>query len=223
MERFFDTVAKVLVEHDAIVDKFVGDEVIGIFVPALAGEVHAARTIEAARVLLTRTGNAGDAPSVPIGAGVHAGIAFVQSIGSGPHVELTVMGDTVNVTARLASAAGAGEILVTVQAVSAAGFDDVVSDRRELALRGISKPVSVVVMRARKEAAAGSCPGVATLMADARLTKRRLRCPLRLEGGSRREHGGTRAPHRVIAAFVRLTRKREGIGRPSGQSDSVGR
>ena len=30
-----------LIEHEAVVDKFVGDEVIGIFIPALAGENHA--------------------------------------------------------------------------------------------------------------------------------------------------------------------------------------
>ena len=54
MERFFDIAAEVLVEHDAIVDKFVGDEIIGIFVPALSGDLHAARAIAAARTLLVR-------------------------------------------------------------------------------------------------------------------------------------------------------------------------
>jgi adenylate cyclase len=149
MERFFDIAAEVLVEHDAIVDKFVGDEVIGIFVPALAGGLHAAAAIQAARALMDRTGNAGANPSIPIGAGVHTGIAFVGSIGSGPHVELTAMGDTVNVAARLASAAGAGEILVTAEAASAARFDDIELERRELALKGKLRPTSVIVITAQ--------------------------------------------------------------------------
>src|SRR5881296_3324741 len=43
---------RILVEHDAIVDKFVGDEVIGIFIPALAHDAHAARAIAAGLALL---------------------------------------------------------------------------------------------------------------------------------------------------------------------------
>ena len=153
MERFFDIAAEVLVEHDAIVDKFAGDEAIGIFVPALAGELHAARAIEAAQVLLARTRSVAELPWIAVGAGVHSGIAFVGSIGSGTHVELTAMGDTVNVAARLASAAGAGEILVTVEAMSAARLHDDELDRRELALKGISRTVSVFVISANSEAA----------------------------------------------------------------------
>jgi adenylate cyclase len=146
MERFFDTAAVVLVDHDAIVDKFVGDEVIGIFVPALTGQEHAARAIQAARSLMTATGNDGTAPWVPIGAGVHTGVAFVGSIGSGPHVELTAMGDPVNVAARLASAAGAGEILVTTDAAEAARLDGTGIERRDLALKGKSSLTSVLVL-----------------------------------------------------------------------------
>ncbi len=146
MERFFDTAAVVLVDHDAIVDKFVGDEVIGIFVPALTGELHAARAIEAARALMRATGNDGASPWVPIGAGVHTGIAFVGSIGSGPHVELTAMGDPVNIAARLASAAGAGEILVTTQAAEAGQLDGTGLEQPTLALKGKSSLTSVLVL-----------------------------------------------------------------------------
>jgi len=145
MERFFDAAARVLVDHDAIVDKFVGDEIIGIFVPALTGELHAQRAIQAARALMTETGNDGVEPWVPIGAGVHTGVAFVGSIGSGPHVELTAMGDPVNVAARLASAARTGEILVTVDAAHAARIDDVEVERRALVLKGKTHPTTVLV------------------------------------------------------------------------------
>ena len=148
MEQFFDVAADVLVDHDAIVDKFVGDEIIGIFVPALAGDAHAARAITAARALMARTRNPDGSPWVPIGAGVHTGIAFVGSIGSGPHVELTAMGDPVNVAARLASAAGAGEILVTTDAARAGQIETAGLERRDLALKGKSNPVSVLVLAA---------------------------------------------------------------------------
>ena len=56
MGRFHDTATDVLVDHDGIVDKFVGDEIIGIFVPAMASPQHAARAVDAARALLAATG-----------------------------------------------------------------------------------------------------------------------------------------------------------------------
>ena len=117
MDRFFEIAAKVLVRHDAIVDKFVGDEVIGIFVPGFSGKQHAAQAIAAGHDLL-RTMVEREA-GIPIGVGVHSGIAYVGAVGEGSHVELTAMGDPVNVTARLASAAGAGEMLVTAAAAAA--------------------------------------------------------------------------------------------------------
>ena len=108
------------IEHEAIVDKFVGDEVIGIFIPALAGGNHAGQAIEASLDLLRATGHETDAPWAPIGIGVNTGEAFVGVVGTADHVEFTALGDNVNITARLASAAGAGEVLVTRAAANAA-------------------------------------------------------------------------------------------------------
>jgi adenylate cyclase len=147
MGSFYDTATNVLVRHDAIVDKFVGDEVIGIFVPSMAGYRHARRAIDAAVELLGRTGHGMNAPPwLPVGVGVNTGQAYVGAVGEGPDTELTAMGDTVNTTARLASAAGAGEILVTATAATNAdlvGFD---VERRTLALKGKSEPVEVQVL-----------------------------------------------------------------------------
>lgn len=49
MDRFYDTAAEAVFEHDGIVDKFVGDELVAMFYPLLAGTRHAARGIDAAR------------------------------------------------------------------------------------------------------------------------------------------------------------------------------
>jgi adenylate cyclase len=149
MGRFYDTATDVLVTRDAIVDKFVGDEVIGIFVPAMAGENHARRAVDAAVELLRRTGHgAAGGPWVPVGAGVNTGQAYVGAIGEGPDTELTAMGDTVNTTARLASEAGAGEILVTTTAAANAGLSSAALERRSLSLKGKSLPTDVLVLDA---------------------------------------------------------------------------
>jgi adenylate cyclase len=145
MDRFFRTATEVLIARDAIVDKFVGDEVIGIFVPALAGERHAARAVDAGRALLAATGHGSEA-WLPVGAGVNTGIAFVGTVGDGDRVDFTVLGDAVNVTARLASSAGAGELLVTVPAAEAAMVNMAGVAHRSLFLKGKTQPTTVVVL-----------------------------------------------------------------------------
>jgi len=148
MGRFYDTAAKVLMEHDAFVDKFVGDEIIGIFVPALASEAHARRGVDGAMALLRATGHgSAGGPWVPVGVGINTGTAYVGSIGEGDDTELTAMGDMVNVTARLSSVAGAGEALVTVAGAEAAGLEPGL-EHRTLTLKGKSEPVEVVVLLA---------------------------------------------------------------------------
>lgn len=149
MGRFYDTATAVLVNYDAFVDKFVGDEIIGIFVPAMATEAHAERAIDAARALLRQTGHTDTSePWVPIGVGVNTGIAYVGSIGEGPDTEMTAMGDVVNTTARLASVAGVGEILVTAAAAASAGLSGDALERRSLPLKGKSESTDVLVLTA---------------------------------------------------------------------------
>ena len=146
MSRFFEVASDVLVEHEAIVDKFVGDEVVAIFIPALTGN-HAAQAVSAGIALLRATGHPDD-PWLPIGIGVNTGIAYVGAMGSGENVEMTAMGDAVNVAARLGGSAGGGELLVSAASAAAAGVDGSAVERRRLALRGKSEPTDVVVLLA---------------------------------------------------------------------------
>ena len=124
LDRFYTTASKVVFDHDGTVDKFVGDELVATFFHLLSGERHAAKGIEAAEALLRATGHAdAGGPWVPIGAGVHTALVWFGAVGRGERVELTAVGDAVNTTARLASMATAGEILVTTDAATAANLD----------------------------------------------------------------------------------------------------
>ncbi len=149
LDRFYDIAARVLVAHDGIVDKFVGDEVVGIFIPALAHDEHPAHTIDAARALLDATGHGDpDGPWLPVGVGVATGIAFVGSVGETHTAAMTALGDIVNVTARLASAAGPGEILVNERAAERGHLETGSLERRSLALKGKTQPTNVYVVHA---------------------------------------------------------------------------
>jgi adenylate cyclase len=147
LDRFYDVAAKAIIDYDGFIDKFVGDEVVSVFAPLLAGEQHAARAIEAAQALLRKTGHdAPEGPWVALGAGVHTGVAWMGAVGEGPHTALTPVGDAVNVTARLAALAQPGEILITADAASAAGVGDGL-ERRVLDLRGKQQQTEVVALQ----------------------------------------------------------------------------
>jgi adenylate cyclase len=149
LNRFYEIAARVLVEREAVVDKFVGDEVVGLFVPGMSGADHAAKAIDASRALLAATGHgSADAPWVPVGAGVHTGVAFVGSIGDHEVTDFTALGDAVNTAARVASMADVGETLVTRDAANSAGRRHHDGEWRHLELRGRAEPVDVLVMRA---------------------------------------------------------------------------
>jgi adenylate cyclase len=148
MSRFDGTAAKVVDSRDGIVDKFVGDEVIALFIPGLAGDDHAADAIAAGRELLTETGNAGDGVWIPVGAGVHTGIAYVGTVGEGDAHDFTALGDAVNTTARLASSAGPGELLVSSAAATASALDTAGLEARTLSLRGRDETVDAWVLAA---------------------------------------------------------------------------
>jgi adenylate cyclase len=149
MDRFFATATQVLMEHEAFVDKYVGDEVMAFFIPAFTDEQHAQRAIEAGQALLAAVA-ASETP-LPVGAGLNSGVAFIGTVGSEDKVEFTAMGDPVNVGARLASAAGEGELLVSMATVQSAGLDAAGLEHRSLELKGKTGPTEVVVLHASAE------------------------------------------------------------------------
>jgi adenylate cyclase len=147
LDRFYTVATKVVFDRAGTVDKFVGDELVAMFFPLMSGNRHAAQAVAAARALLVETGHgSATGPWVPVGAGVHTAVTWFGAVGQGQRVELTAVGDPVNTTARLASLAAAGEILVTTAAAKAAGLDPGL-ERRELELKGKQAVTEVVSLR----------------------------------------------------------------------------
>jgi adenylate cyclase len=145
LNRFYTVASEAVFAHNGIVDKFVGDELVAVFPPVYDAR-HAVRAVEAARSVLRATGHADPGgPWVPIGAGVHTGRVWFGAVGEGTHIEVTVVGDAVNIAARLASEARAGEILVSAYTAAAAGLDPDL-ERRSLALKGKQLETEVVTI-----------------------------------------------------------------------------
>ena len=154
VQRFYLRAAKAIDDNDGLIDKFLGDGIMVLFVPVVAGGQHARHAIEAGEALLTAVGD----PilvkgGVRVGVGVHTGDAFVGAIGIDDKLDFTALGDTVNVAARLGSVAGPDELLVSDAAWNAAGRPEPL-ERKQLEVKGREAPLDVVVVRAGQAAAA---------------------------------------------------------------------
>lgn len=146
--RFFRATTKVLYERGALVEKLAGDGITAFFTPGFSGDVHALCAVESAREIIKVVAHQGpEEPALPVGIGVHTGVAFVGSIKSeSGAAEIAVLGDAANIGARLASLAGIGEILASRAAALAAGLEPGGYETRRLTLKGRSEPVEAWVL-----------------------------------------------------------------------------
>jgi adenylate cyclase len=154
IDRFYRAATDILIETNAWIEKLIGDEVTGLFIPGFAGPQHARLAVESAQAILQATGHGSpEGPWIPVGVGVHTGTAYVGAVGKeGGMTDITALGDAVNTAARLAANAGPGEILVSEQSWNAAGSGSGLgvegAEVRQLQLKGRSEPVEVRVLRA---------------------------------------------------------------------------
>ncbi len=93
--------------HGGIVDKFVGDDVMGVFGVPIATSADAANALAAGRALMAeidawnRKRRSAGRRTVSIGVGIHYGEVFAGVIGDGERLEFTVIGDAVNTARRI--------------------------------------------------------------------------------------------------------------------------
>ena len=95
--------------HEGIVDKFIGDSAMLVFGVPSPRPNDARRALNCALALLAGTPGGwardlettGESGAIEIGIGLHAGDAFCGAVGDEARLEFAVLGDTVNVAARL--------------------------------------------------------------------------------------------------------------------------
>jgi adenylate cyclase len=140
MNRFYGDATRVIVQH-GIVDKLIGDEVMGLYIPGLTADGRYVDAMVADAITLLKTVGYGTktGPTLQVGIGLAVGPAFVGILGEGEVRDFTALGDVVNVAARLQGQAKGGEIVMTsavAEAAGVAGGFDVT-----LVVKGKSEPV----------------------------------------------------------------------------------
>ena len=145
-----------------VVDKFVGDDAMIVFGFPEPASDDVDRAVACGRDVLARVDALSDAleadgaPPLAVGVGLHAGEAFVGAIGDATRLEFTVVGDTVNVAARVEKATReAGVPFLATDAVAAAARDGPTwRFVDETTVRGRTAPVALYAVPAAAEDAA---------------------------------------------------------------------
>lgn len=117
LNKYFDEIVREIIAHGGYIDKFMGDAVMAVF----RGEYHLDRALDAALAVRTQLQDAHDPlpngtdyhPAISIG--INTGEMVSGNIGSASlkRLDYTVIGDTVNVSQRLQSAAQPNQIVIT--------------------------------------------------------------------------------------------------------------
>src|SRR5438309_6686893 len=122
VDAAFRRMAEVVTEHGGTVDKYMGDSLMAVFGVPLAHDDDAERAVAAALAMRELGGD------LAFSIGINTGEVMVTSIGRDG--EATVIGDAVNVAARLEKAAGGGEVLVGRVTADLAGARVVLRERQ---------------------------------------------------------------------------------------------
>jgi class 3 adenylate cyclase len=106
LNEFFTAMTQVILDAGGTLDKYIGDCVMALFGAPVPAPDDLQRAVQAAMQMQRAT-------TIPIGVGLHTGLAVVGNIGSSQRMQYTAIGDTVNVAARLVSLAAPGQIIVS--------------------------------------------------------------------------------------------------------------
>ena len=146
---YFTEMVEIVFEHGGTLDKFMGDAMMALWGAPIARADDADRAIRAAMAMqrrlvrLNTQWRAQGRPSLSIGIGINLGEVFAGNIGSARRLEYTVIGDAVNVAARLCSEAAPGDILIAEPLYAALRLRPPVSLLTPIPLRGKAQPVGV--------------------------------------------------------------------------------
>ena len=153
LDVFYEECAGAIWEHDGLLNKTIGDAVMGVFNFPITRPDHARQAVAAARELQRRcaarkstlVARGFDPAVLGVGVGVHTGVASFGEFGR-VHKDFTAIGETVSLAARLQAAAEPGEVLA-----SAAAFEKLDGERggasvRTCSLKGYAEPVTAYLM-----------------------------------------------------------------------------
>ncbi|MEU4380502.1 AAA family ATPase [Micromonospora echinofusca] len=182
LEQYYELCSGAVQEHGGVVEKFIGDAVMAVFGATHTREDDALRALRAAGQI--RTDVAGLATPGPGGPPeIHCGIAAGEALVThSSRAGLRVVGDVVNLAARLQSAAGPGEIIVNDTVADLARPHYAMQPVPPLTLKGKARPVPAL----RVAGPAGDADDDGSPMVDRDAERHRIRAAYHRVAADRR-------------------------------------
>jgi adenylate cyclase len=119
LNEYFEVMVDILFKYSGTLDKFVGDEIIGLFGAPIAIEDAPFKAVACGVAMFqaleefNRTRASENQPPLRIGVGINTGNVITGSIGSTRALQYTAIGDAMNVASRLVNVASSGEIIIS--------------------------------------------------------------------------------------------------------------
>jgi adenylate cyclase len=145
LNHYYDRLTDVVLSMRGTLMKYVGDEVFAVWGAPLPSTDHPQMALRCAMEIQALTPDLNrellemGAPEVSFGIGLNTGEAVAAHFGGGRRRQYDVVGDTVNVGARLCSAAGRGEIILSDQVLTRVPSPPPVEPVGRIELKGVSR------------------------------------------------------------------------------------
>jgi class 3 adenylate cyclase/AmiR/NasT family two-component response regulator len=167
LNAYFVRACEPILQQGGWIVKLLGDGVLALFEPGSHREDHAERALRAAlfHVIVAQRFNQWLSrrfpdralPDFAVGIGVHTGDAVVVKVNTGAGVDITIIGDTVNVASRLEEQTKklGASVVTSIDTLMRAGSRFIPGKRGSLLVRGRSSPVEIteiVGLRPRQNA-----------------------------------------------------------------------
>ncbi len=142
LNKYLSLQARHILNHHGIIDKYVGDEVVSIFEGPDMVDNAILAAIEIQKDIAKL--NATNGHNISVGIGVNTGMAIVGNVGSDERMDHTVLGNNMNLGARLCSIAQSGQIIVSESSwrlVTSKGIE--ARALNSITAKGITRPVQI--------------------------------------------------------------------------------
>ena len=145
MNVYLNLQAKVIHQFGGTIDKFVGDEVMAIF-EGRGNEINAVRAaveIQSYCKELNAARQASGEKTISIGIGLNNGEVVMGNMGSEDHMDYTVIGDNINIAARMCGIAQPGMVLASKAIAEAIGDQASLKDQHPVMVKGKDQPIGI--------------------------------------------------------------------------------
>jgi class 3 adenylate cyclase len=150
LNEYFSEAVEVVIRHKGYIDKFIGDCIMAAWgVPLQTEQEDAIQAVSCALEIqdLVRSKRRsffrGEASKLKIGIGMHTGPIVAGNLGSSRRMNYTVIGDTVNVAARLEGVAQADEVIITQHTSEYIADHFKLERRKPVKVKGKVQPIPI--------------------------------------------------------------------------------